>query len=222
MTLPSSTTRSAGSVMLDPGSSSASLSTVSTSSRATFSCLPPQRTIAYTRELPLPVCVPRCRRTWPAIVAGYGTVAGSPMNLTCHITRMKRPAALVKIASHRVVVCRSYQLPKTALSGRGGGRWASGACGVPARQVRAPKTGARNDAAGRLRPCSSVRASRARPRAAARGAPRLRRRAGALGAPRLRRRLAGRPRLRRRRRSWGPRLRLRAWSPERRPGPRAG
>src|SRR6516225_6448947 len=52
-----STTSSAGSVMVAP-SSSASLSMVSTSSRATFSCLPPQRTIAYTRELPLPCACP--------------------------------------------------------------------------------------------------------------------------------------------------------------------
>src|ERR1700722_1551746 len=36
--------------MLDPALPS-SLSTVTTSSSATFSCLPPQRTIAYTREL---------------------------------------------------------------------------------------------------------------------------------------------------------------------------
>src|SRR5580692_4933996 len=64
MTVLPSTTSSAGNVTLDPASSSASLSTVSTSSRATFSCLPPQRTIAYTRELPLPVCVPR--RHWPS------------------------------------------------------------------------------------------------------------------------------------------------------------
>src|SRR5215472_19289939 len=61
MTVPSSTTRSAGNVTLDPASPS-SLSTVSTSSRATFSCLPPQRTIAYTRELPLPCACP-CPRT---------------------------------------------------------------------------------------------------------------------------------------------------------------
>src|SRR5215470_16314942 len=56
--LPSATS-SAGNETLDPASSSASLSTVSTSSRATFSCLPPQRTIAYTRELPLPESVPQ-------------------------------------------------------------------------------------------------------------------------------------------------------------------
>src|SRR5260370_16677019 len=36
--------------MLDPALPS-SLSTVTTSSSATFSCLPPQRTIAYTRDL---------------------------------------------------------------------------------------------------------------------------------------------------------------------------
>src|SRR5579875_1502333 len=58
MTVPSSTTSSAGNVTLDPASSSTSWSTVSTSSGATFSCLPPQRTIAYTRELPLPCACP--------------------------------------------------------------------------------------------------------------------------------------------------------------------
>src|SRR6266699_3938195 len=52
MTLPSSTTRTAGSVTLEP-ISPASVSTVRTSSTAAFSCLPPQRTIAYTRELSL-------------------------------------------------------------------------------------------------------------------------------------------------------------------------
>src|SRR5215470_11478753 len=66
MTVPSSTTSSAGNVTLDPASSSASLSTVSTSSRATFSCLPPQRTIAYTRELPLPCACPAALGAlWP-------------------------------------------------------------------------------------------------------------------------------------------------------------
>src|ERR1700741_1620559 len=52
MTLPSSTTSSAASVTLEP-TSPASVSTVRTSSTAAFSCLPPQRTIAYTRELSL-------------------------------------------------------------------------------------------------------------------------------------------------------------------------
>src|SRR5580704_1555364 len=46
-TVPSSTTSRAGSVMLDP-TSPVSLSTVRTSSTDAFSCLPPQRTIAYT------------------------------------------------------------------------------------------------------------------------------------------------------------------------------
>src|SRR5215470_2646865 len=65
MTVPSSTTSSAGNVTLDPASPS-SLSTVSTSSRATFSCLPPQRTIAYTRELPLPCACPAALGAlWP-------------------------------------------------------------------------------------------------------------------------------------------------------------
>src|SRR5690242_8537289 len=60
-----STTSRAGSVMLSP-TSPESLSTVTTSSSVTFSCRPPQRTIAYTRELSLSLglflalsCVPR-------------------------------------------------------------------------------------------------------------------------------------------------------------------
>src|SRR6266487_5326213 len=48
-TFPSSTIRTAGSVKVDP-TSPASKSTVRTSSTDAFSCLPPQRTIAYTRE----------------------------------------------------------------------------------------------------------------------------------------------------------------------------
>src|SRR5215470_14545296 len=48
MTLPSSTTSTAGSITLEP-ISPASVSTVRTSSTAAFSCLPPQRTIAYTK-----------------------------------------------------------------------------------------------------------------------------------------------------------------------------
>src|SRR5215469_5903344 len=50
ITLPSSTTSTAGSVTLAPISPD-SLSTVSTSSTDAFSCLPPQRTIAYTESL---------------------------------------------------------------------------------------------------------------------------------------------------------------------------
>src|SRR6516164_2973300 len=57
MTLPSSTTSTAGSVTLDP-TSPARVSTVRTSSTAAFSCLPPQRTIAYTEELSLCLCGP--------------------------------------------------------------------------------------------------------------------------------------------------------------------
>src|SRR5215472_17424652 len=49
MTLPSSTRSTAGSVTLEP-TSPASLSTVRTSSTDAFSCLPPQRTIAYTEN----------------------------------------------------------------------------------------------------------------------------------------------------------------------------
>src|SRR5512139_1978661 len=62
-TLSPSTTSSAGNVTDEPASP-ASLSTVSTSSTATFSCLPPQRTIAYTAE-PLPYA--RLRRVSAAI-----------------------------------------------------------------------------------------------------------------------------------------------------------
>src|SRR5215472_8037207 len=50
ITLPSSTTSTAGSLTLAPTSPD-SLSTVSTSSTDAFSCLPPQRTIAYTESL---------------------------------------------------------------------------------------------------------------------------------------------------------------------------
>src|SRR5580693_3907197 len=46
--------------MLEP-TSPGSLSTVTTSSSATFSCLPPQRTIAYTRELSLSLRAPAHR-----------------------------------------------------------------------------------------------------------------------------------------------------------------
>src|SRR5215469_1937332 len=49
MTLPSSTTSTAGRVTLVPTSPD-SLSTVRTSSTDAFSCLPPQRTIAYTES----------------------------------------------------------------------------------------------------------------------------------------------------------------------------
>src|SRR5512135_675416 len=63
MTLPSSTTSNADSVTVEP-TSPASVSTVRTSSTAAFSCLPPQRTIAYTEELSL--CLVRAHRTVPA------------------------------------------------------------------------------------------------------------------------------------------------------------
>src|SRR5580704_18017950 len=49
MTLSSSMTSTAGRVTLEP-TSPASLSTVRTSSTDAFSCLPPQRTIAYTEN----------------------------------------------------------------------------------------------------------------------------------------------------------------------------
>src|SRR5580700_4319901 len=55
MTLPSSTTSTAGSVTLEP-TLPARVSTVRTSSTDAFSCLPPQRTIAYTEELSLSAC----------------------------------------------------------------------------------------------------------------------------------------------------------------------
>src|SRR5215471_9851303 len=62
MTRSPSTTSRAGSVTLEP-TSPGSLSTVTTSSSATFSCLPPQRTIAYTRELSLPLRFLACLGT---------------------------------------------------------------------------------------------------------------------------------------------------------------
>src|ERR1700761_1538652 len=61
ITLSSSTTRTAASVMLEP-TSPESLSTFRTSSTDTFSCRPPARTIAYTRELSLPRACPRIPR----------------------------------------------------------------------------------------------------------------------------------------------------------------
>src|SRR4029077_11901361 len=48
-------TSTAGSVTLEP-TSPASVSTVRTSSTAAFSCLPPQRTIAYTEKLISALC----------------------------------------------------------------------------------------------------------------------------------------------------------------------
>src|SRR5215831_8657549 len=71
MTLPSSTSSTAGSVTLEP-TSPASLSTVRTSSTDAFSCLPPQRTIAYTENsLPCagPPRDPRLDANRPACVA---------------------------------------------------------------------------------------------------------------------------------------------------------
>src|SRR5262249_38195273 len=85
MTLPSSTTSTAGRVTLDP-TSPARVSTVRTSSTAAFSCLPPQRTIAYTQELSLclrgPIalfrgCGPRTRNGGLASLAP-GTLTTQP------------------------------------------------------------------------------------------------------------------------------------------------
>src|SRR5215469_13045914 len=81
MTWPSSTTRTAGSVTLEP-TSPASVSTVRTSSTAAFSCLPPQRTIAYTRELSL--CLVRAflgagpHRSAPVRSPDQSVTRGSP------------------------------------------------------------------------------------------------------------------------------------------------
>src|SRR5689334_4362410 len=69
MTRSPSTTSRAGSVMLEP-TSPGSLSTVTTSSSATFSCLPPQRTIAYTRELSLSFALPSVPRNSGVTTAG--------------------------------------------------------------------------------------------------------------------------------------------------------
>src|ERR1019366_4972486 len=57
MTWSSSTTRTGASLTLEP-MSPVSLSTVRTSSTDAFSCLPPQRTIAYTEVLSLPCAGP--------------------------------------------------------------------------------------------------------------------------------------------------------------------
>src|SRR4029079_3274072 len=69
MTRSPSTTSKAASVMLEP-TSPGSLSTVTTSSSATFSCLPPQRTIAYTRELSLSFALPSVPRNSGVTTAG--------------------------------------------------------------------------------------------------------------------------------------------------------
>src|SRR5437899_10320480 len=69
MTRAPSTTSRAASVMLEP-TSPGSLSTVTTSSSATFSCLPPQRTIAYTRELSLSFALPSVPRNSGVTTAG--------------------------------------------------------------------------------------------------------------------------------------------------------
>src|SRR5512133_2641528 len=69
MTRSPSTTSRAVSVMLEP-TSPGSLSTVTTSSSATFSCLPPQRTIAYTRELSLSFALPSAPRNSGVPTAG--------------------------------------------------------------------------------------------------------------------------------------------------------
>src|SRR5215472_11098268 len=69
MTRSPSTTSKAGSVTLEP-TPPGSLSTVTTSSSATFSCLPPQRTIAYTRELSLSFALPSVPRNSGVTTAG--------------------------------------------------------------------------------------------------------------------------------------------------------
>src|SRR5215467_8894930 len=74
ITLPSSTTRTAGSVTLAP-TSPGSLSTVRTSSTDAFSCLPPQNTTANTESLSS-----YCQPAAGAEFGGHprlGTTAGS-------------------------------------------------------------------------------------------------------------------------------------------------
>src|SRR5271169_5118941 len=90
-----STTRRAGSVMLEP-TSPGSLSTVTTSSSATFSCLPPQRTIAYTRELSL------SSRLCLALMSGAYIwrlyLALRPLSfLACHGTPVSRRRARLNV-----------------------------------------------------------------------------------------------------------------------------
>src|SRR5437879_567128 len=80
MTLPSSTTSTAGSVTLDPTSPD-SVSTVRTSSTAAFSCLPPQRTIAYTEELSLCLCGPVALFPQPRTRHEVGLVSSAPGTL---------------------------------------------------------------------------------------------------------------------------------------------
>src|ERR1022692_1685628 len=87
MTLLPSTTSTADSVRLDP-TSPLSLSTVRTSSTDAFSCLPPQRTIAYTvNSLPC-ACPPRDSRNELDIDASglpscTQPPAGPPLDLSC-------------------------------------------------------------------------------------------------------------------------------------------
>src|SRR6266849_2601710 len=89
MTLPSSTTSTAGSVTLEP-TSPASVSTVRTSSTDAFSCLPPQRTIAYT-ENSLSACAgpTRCsaaadhRHEEGLASSAPGTLEPSPGSVLC-------------------------------------------------------------------------------------------------------------------------------------------
>src|ERR1700733_6599605 len=84
MTLSSSMTSTAGSVTLEP-TSPASLSTVRTSSTDAFSCLPPQRTIAYT-ENSLPCASPRDRWTssgGPVYVAHRLSSRGAARSIPC-------------------------------------------------------------------------------------------------------------------------------------------
>src|SRR5213083_1271246 len=90
MTRSPSTTSRAVSVTLEP-TSPGSLSTVRTSSSATFSCLPPQRTIAYTRELSLSFALPSVPRNSGVTTAGSLERAHGRPHMRAYSRRSRLP-----------------------------------------------------------------------------------------------------------------------------------
>src|SRR5690242_2534727 len=90
MTRSPSTTSRAVSVTLEP-TSPGSLSTVRTSSSATFSCLPPQRTIAYTRELSLSFALPSVPRNSGITTAGSLERAHGRPHMRAYSRRSRLP-----------------------------------------------------------------------------------------------------------------------------------
>src|SRR4029077_4153022 len=90
MTRSPSTPSRAVSVTLEP-TSPGSLSTVRTSSSATFSCLPPQRTIAYTRELSLSFALPSVPRNSGVTTAGCLERAHGRPHMRAYSRRSRLP-----------------------------------------------------------------------------------------------------------------------------------